>query len=357
MGSVGTLPTRVAGEIRRPPELGKAKTMNAILPPLMDQYQRRFTYLRLSVTDQCNFRCNYCLPDGYCADTSAQNPFLTTEEIRKLAESFALAGTRKIRITGGEPTLRKDLAEIISICKQTPGIEEVALTTNAYNLPKQLDRYIEAGLDSLNISADSLRPESFHLITGHNKLQQVMDSVDMALERGMAKVKINAVLMKEYNYSEWSTFLNFLKNKPVSLRFIELMRTNDNVDFFNAQHVSGEIIQERLQETGWIPVIREAHAGPAKEFAHPEYAGKVGLIMPYSKDFCNSCNRLRVSSEGNLHLCLFADENTSLRDKLAIDSPLEVAQYIQELVLGKKAAHALHEEASGSTRHLAMLGG
>ncbi len=331
--------------------------MNAIPPPLMDLYQRRFTYLRLSVTDQCNFRCNYCLPDGYCAETSAQDPFLSPDEIKTLVKSFALLGTKKIRITGGEPTLRKDLAEIIGICKQTPGIETVALTTNAYNLPKQLDSYVDAGLDTLNISADSLRPESFHLITGHDKLEKVLTSIDLAQQLGINSIKVNAVLMKEYNYGEWQSFLDFVKHTPITLRFIELMRTNDNADFFGAQHVSGEVLQTRLKNDGWSPIIRDKHAGPAKEFTHPDYAGNIGLIMPYSKDFCNSCNRLRVSAEGNLHLCLFADENTSLRHKLLTESAENIAEYIQTTVLGKNATHQLHLGKSGSTQHLAMLGG
>lgn len=326
---------------------------------LIDQHNRRFSYLRLSVTDVCNFRCNYCLPDGYEAQgcKSQQTAPLSPKEIKALVKAFALNGTRKIRLTGGEPTLRKDLAEIIHICKTTPGIETVALTTNGYRLTKQLDDYIEAGLDALNLSADSLTPETFQLITGHDSLQEVFDSIDMALARGLTKVKLNAVLLKQYNVGELNRYLDFVKDLPITLRFIELMQTGDNHQFFNQQHVSGEQIQQQLLNTDWLPILRDANAGPALEYTHPDYAGNIGLIMPYSKNFCASCNRLRVSAQGNLHLCLFADDNSSLRPYLLTESSEQLAERLRNLVLGKQPQHLLQQGHSGSTRHLAMLGG
>ncbi|WP_019602622.1 GTP 3',8-cyclase MoaA [Teredinibacter turnerae] len=324
------------------------------IPTLTDQYQRRFTYLRLSVTDACNFRCNYCLPDGYSCDSDEPN--LSIPEIAAVANAFALNGTKKIRITGGEPTLRKDLAEIIHVCKTTPGIESVALTSNGYRITRLLPSLVDAGLDQLNLSADSLHPAQFQLITGHDKLQEVLAGLDLALELGLSKVKLNVVLLQEYNKAEIDNFFAFVKHKNISLRFIELMRTGDNGAFFNAQHFSGQEIETRLLEQGWRKTDTGPHAGPAKEYSHPEYAGRIGLIMPYSKDFCSSCNRLRVSSLGNLHLCLFADENQSLRPLLSMPSE-QVARHIRLCVLGKKATHELHNNLSGSTRHLAMLGG
>ena len=322
---------------------------------LVDQFNRRFTYLRLSVTDTCNFRCNYCLPDGYCA--SDKDVPLNIEEISALVKAFALNGTRKVRITGGEPTLRKDLAEIIRECKQVKGIETVALTSNGYRLTKQIDSYIDAGLDHLNLSADSLRPSTFKLITGHDKLQEVMRSIDISLARGIKKVKLNAVLLKEFNHDELNLFMEFIRHKEVSVRFIELMETGDNKLFFDQQHVRGEVIQSKLRSEGWIQKIREPDAGPAVEFQHPEYLGSIGLIMPYSKDFCSTCNRLRVSSEGKLHLCLFADNNLDLRPYLLTESTEVLATRIRNLVKGKFASHHLDQGATGSTKHLAMLGG
>ena len=324
---------------------------------LVDQHNRRFTYLRLSITDVCNFRCNYCLPDGYSCEKNAREQPLTPQEIKKLAYAFALNGTQKIRITGGEPTLRKDLNDIIAICKSTPGINTVSLTSNGYRLSKQLDSYIDSGLDALNISADSLNADTFKLITGHNSLDEILKTIDLAIARGMKKIKVNTVLLKEYSYKELQSFLNFVKDLPITLRFIELMQTGDNQTFFEQQHVSGSTIQQMLLEQDWLQIIREPNAGPAVEYTHPDYAGNIGLIMPYSKNFCNSCNRLRVSADGNMHLCLFADDNAPLRPHLLSDSTDELAQRIRNNVLGKQQQHLLQEGYSGSTRHLAMLGG
>lgn len=322
---------------------------------LVDQFNRRFTYLRLSITDTCNFRCNYCLPDGYCAND--KDAPLNVEEISALIKAFALNGTRKVRITGGEPTLRKDLADIISACKRIEGIETVALTSNGYRLTKQIDSYIDAGLDHLNLSADSLRPSTFKLITGHDKLREVLDSIEIARSRGIRKIKLNAVLLKEFNHEELSMFMNFVRDKDISVRFIELMETGDNKPFFDQQHVRGEEIQNKLIREGWVQKIREPNAGPAIEFKHPDYAGNIGLIMPYSKDFCATCNRLRISSEGKLHLCLFADDNLDLRPYLLEESTEALAARIRSLVQNKFESHHLDQGATGSTRHLAMLGG
>lgn len=325
---------------------------------LTDRHNRRFTYLRLSVTDACNFRCNYCLPDGYCPseEDKAKQP-LSVAEIQTLVQAFAANGTRKIRITGGEPSLRRDLAEIIKVCKATPGIETVALTSNGYRLSKTLDSYIDAGLDSINFSADSLQPETFKLITGHDKLDEVLSGIDRALGRGLTKVKVNAVLMREYNAIEINNFLEFVREKPVTLRLIELMKTGDNHDFYNTQHVSGLDIQQRLLDSGWLPVIRHPDAGPALEYTHSDYAGNIGLIMPYSKNFCDSCNRLRVSSTGDIHNCLFNEANGNLRPFLAEGEVHHLSQYLRQVVLGKWQGHQLEQGFSGTTKHLAMLGG
>ncbi|WP_448214145.1 GTP 3',8-cyclase MoaA [Colwellia sp. MEBiC06753] len=321
---------------------------------LQDAFGRRFNYLRLSITDVCNFRCQYCLPDGYQCDHDRQ--FLTLTEIQKIAEVFAYLGTKKIRITGGEPSLRKDLPAIIAACKQTKGIEQVAITTNGYKLPSQLPLWLDAGLDALNISIDSLDPKQFQLITGHDKLQTILDGIERAQQYPELKIKINTVLMKRFNLEQLSQFLAWVKVTPVSLRFIELMQTGDNTHFFEQQHVSGEFIKQQLLQDDWQAVIKESTAGPAQEFFHPDYAGRIGLIMPYSKDFCHSCNRLRVSSLAKLHLCLFAEQGHELRPLLQ-QSTQEVAEAITALLGDKKVSHFLQDRLTGATKHLSMLGG
>ncbi|MBO9489387.1 GTP 3',8-cyclase MoaA [Endozoicomonas sp. G2_1] len=322
---------------------------------LTDTFGRRFYYLRLSITDVCNFRCNYCLPDGY--QCQHNRDFLSTDEISRLMRAFAQLGTEKIRITGGEPSLRKDLPDIIAAAKQTPGIKKVAITTNGYKLPEHLPSWLDAGIDAINISIDSLDPRQFQSITGHNKLDTIMRGIDQALETSDVTIKVNSVLMRQHNAGELNQFLTWLKNKPVTLRFIELMETGDNKAFFNAQHVSASNYKTELMLGGWRPMIREKSAGPAQEFYHPDYLGKVGLIMPYSKDFCSSCNRLRISSLGKLHLCLFAEQGLDIRAFLQSDDVEPLKQQLVALLGQKAESHYLHENLTGATTQLAMLGG
>ncbi len=322
---------------------------------LQDKFGRRFEYLRLSITDLCNFRCNYCLPDGVDCSSLSENMSLT--EIETLVTAFAHLGTKKIRITGGEPALRKDLTQVIELCASTKGIEQVGLTTNGFNLDKKINDWHKAGLTNLNVSADSLDPRLFNAITGHDKLEQVLTGVDQALALGMDKVKLNAVLLNSFNYHQFGDYLKWLKTKPVTLRFIELMETGDNKGFFEQNHVSGESVKQRLLEQGWTQIIRDKLAGPAQEFFHPEYQGRIGLIMPYSKDFCQSCNRLRVSSSGKLHLCLFADQGIDLRAKLRAQDVTGTCETLVAAMSNKVVSHELQQHFTGATKHLASLGG
>ncbi|WP_438863321.1 GTP 3',8-cyclase MoaA [Neptunicella sp.] len=322
---------------------------------LQDTFGRHFHYLRLSVTDMCNFRCNYCLPDGIDCDQSKD--YLTLNEIKTLVAAFAHMGTSKIRITGGEPALRKDLTEIIHICQQTPGIEQIALTTNGFNLDRKIKDFVAAGLTAVNVSADSLDPRMFADITGKNMLERVMCGVDAAIATGLTKVKLNTVLLRQYNTQEFDLFLSYLKNHPVTWRFIELMQTGDNANFFSRNHVAGETLRQQLVADGWERIVRDKQAGPALEYRHEDYQGQVGLIMPYSKDFCQSCNRLRVSSHGNVHLCLFAEQGFSIRPYLQQGDIQATCDAVQTLMKAKLASHSLQQGFTGATRQLAMLGG
>jgi cyclic pyranopterin phosphate synthase len=271
--------------------------------------------------------------------------------------AFAALGTEKIRITGGEPSLRKDLPDIINLCKHTSGIKKVAITSNGFKLPQHLPQWLDAGLDAINISIDSLDPRQFKAITGHDKLNTIMKGIDMGLADGRATFKVNTVLMREHSGRDIQSYLDWVKDTPITLRFIELMQTGDNKAFFDAQHVQGSRIKQNLILDGWLPVIQHKSAGPAQEFYHPDYQGKIGLIMPYSKDFCHTCNRLRVSSSGKLHLCLFGEQGLSLREQLQDDDIAPLKTKIVALLGDKKATHYLHEKLTGATKHLAMLGG
>lgn len=322
---------------------------------LVDSHHRRFHYLRLSITDVCNFKCNYCLPDGYQCDS--ERNFLNLLEISRVCNAFAEMGVSKIRITGGEPALRKDLCAIIRTVSDTPNIKTVALTTNGFNLINNINDWVSAGLTQLNVSIDSLSAKTFQLITGSHRHEQILAGIDRAIELGI-KVKVNVVLLNKFNASEFEQFLAWLKHKPVTLRFIELMQTGDNEDFFQLNHVRGEQLKKELIKNGWSHIVKTKDAGPAQELFHPEYKGKVGFILPYSKDFCQSCNRLRVSSKGQLHPCLFAEQGLDFRHFLQSDDQKpQLKVWLQQQLMGKKVSHYLHDKQSGATKHLAMLGG
>lgn len=321
-----------------------------------DRFGRRFPYLRLSVTDVCNFRCTYCLPDGY--QKTHDDTFITLPEIARLVTAFAEMGTWKIRLTGGEPTVRPDFIDIAKTVSSIPGIRRVAFTTNGYKLPERAQGYYDAGLRAINVSIDSLDPRKFHEITGHDRLDEVVDGVSAALEAGFDSVKVNTVLLKGLNDDELDGFLDFVTDRPVSLRFIELMQTGDNLDYFRKHHIPATVIRNKLALRGWTLQERGEGAGPAVEYAHPDYAGRIGLIAPYAKDFCATCNRLRVSARGALHLCLFGAGGYDLRPLLQDDAQKEELQdKIMSLMQYKRSSHFLHDGNTGTRQHLASIGG
>ena len=324
---------------------------------LVDAFQRHYYYLRLSITDQCNFRCNYCLPNGYQPEANKPS-FLTLSEITRVARAFAAMGTEKIRLTGGEPTLRKDFLTIAESVANVEGIRHVALTTNGYRMAKDVADWKRAGITSVNVSVDSLDPRMFHQITGINKFDEVMRGIDRAFDVGYHKVKVNSVLMKNLNDHEFNQFLAWVKNRPIQMRFIELMQTGEMDSFFERHHLSGEFLAQKLLSQGWQLQRRAATDGPAKVFSHPDYQGEIGLIMPYEKNFCASCNRLRVSAKGKLHLCLFGEEGIELRDLLQSEEQQGVLQSrIFSALQGKREHHYLHQGDSGIRNHLASIGG
>lgn len=324
---------------------------------LVDRFQRQYTYLRLSITDVCNFKCNYCLPDGYRPPAHKQT-FLTLPEIQRIAQVFARLGSEKIRLTGGEPTLRKDFLEIAHTISQTQGIRKVALTTNGYRMERDVEAWAKAGITDINVSVDSLDPRQFQLITGENKLQSILAGIDRAFEVGYRKIKVNAVLMKQYTVGELDKFLAWIKHQPIQMRFIELMETGEMDHFFHSQHLSGQSVMERLLREGWQLQSRALSDGPAKVLRHPDYLGEIGLIMPYEKNFCQSCNRLRVSATGKLHLCLFGEEGIDLRDLLNAETPIQhLETRLQAALQGKREHHYLHIGDSGVRNNLASIGG
>jgi GTP 3',8-cyclase len=322
---------------------------------LVDGFGRRFHYLRLSVTEVCNFRCTYCLPDGFKKTGPLQ--FISPLECERAVRAFADLGVSKVRLTGGEPSVRRDLAEIIARTAAVPGVGKVCITTNGWNLDRQIEAWREAGLTNLNVSIDSLDRDTFRKITGHDRLAQVVRGLDRALELGVPQVKVNGVLLRDTVAAGFDAFADFVRERPVAVRFIELMRTGDNADYFAAQHVPGSALTDWLTARGWLPRERAFDDGPAVEYAHPDHAGRIGLIAPYAPGFCDSCNRLRVTARGQLRLCLFGELGVGLKDLLEKDEPEALRARIRKALGEKPAGHRLHQGISGETRQLAQYGG
>ncbi|HEC01087.1 MAG TPA: GTP 3',8-cyclase MoaA [Sphingomonadales bacterium] len=323
---------------------------------LVDTYDRAFPYLRLSITDICNFRCEYCLPDGY---KGAGKPnFLSLDEIRRLVTAFAELGVWKIRLTGGEPSVRKDFNEIIDLISHVPGITNTAFTTNGYRLAKNAKIWFEAGMRNLNVSIDSLGQQMFHKITGHDRLPDVLAGIEQALTIGYDSVKVNVVLLKGYNDTALEDYLDYIQKRPVTVRFIELMQTGDNLAYFKKRHLSADVIRDQLLALGWTQNIRVNGAGPAVNFTHPDYQGAIGLIAPYSKDFCLGCNRLRITATGDLRLCLFGDIGIPLRDLLQHDDQkAELQMRVMKQLDYKKSSHFLAQGETGLIPNLSSTGG
>lgn len=324
---------------------------------LSDGSGRRFEYLRLSLTDVCNFRCTYCLPDGY--KKPCERPAeLGVEEVHRTVTAFASLGLWKVRLTGGEPTLRRDFDAIARTVAAVPGIRRVAMTTNGYRLAERAAAWRAAGVSAINVSVDSLDPARFAEITGHDRLKAILAGIEAARDAGFDSIKLNAVLMRGVNDRELEAMVNFVTTRDLSLRFIEVMRTNDNADFFAERHLAGQTVIDRLEALGWARLPRRPGAGPAIEFGHEHARGRIGIIAPYAKDFCATCNRLRISSQGKLHLCLFGDAGIDLRPLLQSDRDVDkLIERIRALTATKAPAHRLHEGNSGATPHLASIGG
>ena len=324
---------------------------------LQDGFGRRFSYLRLSLTERCNFRCIYCLPHGFQKQAELP-PELSRDEIRRVVEAFARLGLWKLRLTGGEPTVRTDFTDIVSEVAAINGIRRVAITTNGYRLARSAAEWRAAGIDAVNVSIDTLDGARFAQVTGKDLLDDVVAGVDNALQAGFGAVKINSVLMRGPEGAGWQDVLDFVRHRDVAWRFIELMRTTGNVQIHERQATPGAKVRARLLDMGWYALARCEGAGPAVEYAHPDYRGRIGLIAPYEHGFCDSCNRLRLSSRGRLHLCLFGKDGLDLRDLLQRDDQQDdLVARIANAVPGKAPGHRLKEGDSGATPHLASIGG
>jgi cyclic pyranopterin phosphate synthase len=327
---------------------------------LIDSFGRRLTYLRVSVTDRCNLRCTYCLPAD-AAFPFGDRDFLSAAEIETLVGALARLGIRRVRLTGGEPLLRRDILDIARRVKALPGIEDLALSTNGTELERLAPALKEAGVDRVNVSLDSLDPDTFREITRNGDIEQVWRGIEAALAAGLHPVKLNAVLLSQSNLDDVDRLVRLTLEKPLSIRFIEMMPTASNKHLQPAEYVSCDAIRARIEERfGALEAagLLAARTGPAKAFRLPGAQGEVGFITPLSHTFCAECNRLRLTARGELRLCLFADRIYPLRHLLAepnADAALEAE--ILRVLAEKPAEHMLTQGNYGNLVSFMQIGG
>ena len=322
---------------------------------LVDSFGRRLTYLRVSVTDRCNLRCVYCLPAD-AAFPFGDRDFLSPAEMETIVGSLVRLGIRRVRLTGGEPLVRRDILEIARRVKALPGLDDLALSTNGTELER-----LEAGVDRVNVSLDSLDPETFRQITRSGDLEQVWRGIEAALAAGLHPVKLNAVLLAQENLDDVDRLVALTLDRPLSIRFIEMMPTASNRHLQPAEYVSCDAIRARIEERfgALEPAgMLAARTGPAKAFRLPGAAGEVGFITPLSHTFCADCNRLRLTARGELRLCLFADRVHPLRPLLqAADPDAALEAEILRVLAEKPAEHMLTQGNYGNLVSFMEIGG
>ncbi|KAJ3613836.1 hypothetical protein NHX12_020081 [Muraenolepis orangiensis] len=307
---------------------------------LTDGFGRRHSYLRISLTEKCNLRCQYCMP-GEGVKLTPRAQLLTTSEVLTLARLFVHEGVDKIRLTGGEPLIRPDVLDVIAELRKLEGLRTIAVTTNGMNLARLLPKLKDSGLDLLNISLDSLIPAKFEFIVRRKGFHKVMEGIDLALEMGYNPLKINCVVMRGLNEDEILDFVALTEKKAIEVRFIEYMPFDGNKWNFKKMVSYQEMLDSIKQRWPALEVVPTGHADTAKMYKVPGFAGQVGFISSMSDHFCGSCNRLRLTADGNLKVCLFGNSEVSLRDVLRSGaSETELLSIIGASVGRKKKQHA-----------------
>lgn len=311
---------------------------------MKDQFEREITYLRVSITDRCNLRCRYCMPEeGVCK--VLHQDILSYEEIEEIVQAAAELGITKVRVTGGEPLVRPGCPALCRKLARVPGIHEVTLTTNGVLLENQAEALKEAGVSRVNVSLDTLDREKYKTITRGGDISQVLRGIEKAREVGLTPLKINAVLIGGFNDDEIPAFVELTRNHPVELRFIELMPMGPGAEYGEAAYLPGQTVLERVPELQALP----QEVGVARLYRLPGGQGQVGLISPLSRHFCGSCNRLRLTAEGALKPCLHSSQEISLRGLHGE----ALKQAILEAVAAKPKMHgtldACHSSEAGRT--------
>ncbi|HEX3462647.1 MAG TPA: GTP 3',8-cyclase MoaA [Candidatus Elarobacter sp.] len=290
--------------------------IETVAEPLVDAFRRPITYLRVSVTDRCNLRCVYCMPEAGLPWIPKPD-ILSFEEITTIVRAAASIGVRSIRLTGGEPLIRRDLDRLVAMIAAIPGIDDIALSTNGLLLEQQAPALAAAGLRRVNVSLDTLHDDRFTAIARRPGLERTLAGIDAAVAHGLTPVKVNCVLMRGTNDDELEAFAKLTRERAVHVRFIEVMPVEDNVDLQRDAWISSDEVLARLGALGELTPVPNPHGnGPARTFAYDGAPGTLGVISPLAHDYCERCNRVRLSADGRLKLCLFGDHLIDLRTPL-----------------------------------------
>jgi GTP 3',8-cyclase len=328
---------------------------------LRDSYGRAIRDLRVSLTDRCNFRCFYCLPHGE-PPIAPKEQMLSYEEIEYVCDIFVSLGIEKIRLTGGEPMLRRDIETIIrKLGKLKPGLHDLALTTNGYFLPERAQGLKAAGLDRVTISLDSLKRDVFKRMTGVDVLDKVLVGIAAAKNAGLEPIKINAVIVRGHNEDEVADFAAFAREHDVKMRFIEFMPLDSGHEWSRADVVSGKEIRERINER--FPLVRVEVARGSDTSSRYRFAdgapGEIGIIAPVTEPFCGACSRIRLTADGQIRTCLFSTVEHSLRDVVRSGaSRAEIVEYIESVILKKEPRHFINDPGFVTpSRTMSFIGG
>lgn len=327
------------------------------MPTLVDSFQRRIEYVRLSVTDRCDLRCSYCLPKGFKGFAEPDH-WLRFDEIERVMAAFARLGVGRIRLTGGEPLLRHDLPDLAARLARLPGVNDLSLSTNATQLAKHAHALYAAGVRRLNISLDTLDPDRFAAITQGGRLDKVLQGIAAAKAAGFAPIKINTVVMRDTNEADIDALVEFCAANGFTLRLIETMPIGDTGRAASERFVDLQAVKERLaRKFPLVPSVMPG-GGPARYFRLGDSDTNIGFITPISQHFCETCNRVRLSVDGTLYLCLGQSHSLALRPLLregVDDAALEAA--IAHAVLNKPERHEFREKPHKIVRFMALTGG
>jgi cyclic pyranopterin phosphate synthase len=325
--------------------------------PARDSFGRRIDYLRVSLTDRCNIRCVYCMPVNM--QFMPRPELLNNDELLLIIRAAAAAGFRKIRLTGGEPTLRRDLVELVRAIEATPGIEHIAMTTNALRLRTLAQPLKEAGLDRVNISIDSLDPQKFRQMSRGGSLEEVWAGIEAAVAAGLEPIKLNAVVVRGMNDEEVVQLAALTLQHKWEFRFIEVMPLTGVAGLANEGVISSAELIARIEAAfGPLESLGHASSDPARRYRIPGAPGKLGFISSVTDPFCATCNRMRLTADGRLHLCLLRDDEVDLRAAIRNGATQDqVEQIIRHAVQIKPWGHGLPEGVLPTLRGMSQLGG